>query len=260
MLQYWRILALTFALMAVGAYQLYGTFSNEGYAPQQPIAFSHVLHAGVMKMECLYCHSSAEKGAHAGVPSVDLCMGCHALVQTGKPEIQKLTKYYESGKPVPWVRIHRLPDHAVFNHKWHLAAGVACQTCHGPIQEMPVVRQWQKLEMGKCMECHRQNTYLPNEEGKGIYHPPTYHEAPVTEEERHLAAGEYAALQKEGSPAFTSAKHEFERYASGLGWSEEDERVIVSRLAEYRKDIYQHGRGAQLRGQNASVECSTCHH
>jgi hypothetical protein len=247
MLQYWRVLAFTFFLMGVGAYQLYGVFSNEGYQPEQPIPFSHTLHAGVMKMECLYCHSSAEQGPHAGVPSMDLCMGCHSIVKTDSPHIKKLTEHYQSGKPVPWVRIHKLPDHAFFNHKWHVAAGVACQTCHGPVEQMNVVKQWSKLEMGACMECHRQDTYV-----KDILHTPTYHEN-FTEAE--LAAAHAVEIPKEGTDMVSL---HLSKYAGSA--TPEQVSVLKGRLEEYKKNIYIHGRGAQLRGKNASVECSTCHY
>ena len=253
MLQYWRVFFLTTVIMGVGAFQLYGIFSNAGYEPQQPIPFSHALHAGVMKMECLYCHSTAEKSAHASVPPVELCMGCHSIVKTNSPYIQKLTEYYEKGIPVPWVRIHKLPDHAYFSHRWHVAAGVACQTCHGPIQNMAVVKQWTKLEMGACMECHRQDTYVAN-----IDHPPTYHEAPITNVERTEAATIVAASSI-SSPDWVSTNSEFSKY-HGANLSANDKNVILARMKSYRDDIYQHGRGTQLRGKNASIECSTCHY
>lgn len=263
MLQYWRVFVFTLALMAVGGYQLYGVFSNEGYQPEQPIPFSHALHSGVMKMECLYCHSSAETGPHAGVPQMDLCMGCHSIVRTDSPHIQKLTKYYEEGKPVPWVRIHKLPDHAFFNHQWHIAAGVSCQTCHGPVEQMNVVQQWQKLEMGACMECHRQDTYVDS-----INHPPTYHEAPFGArahegDHAHDHAHEGEVHAEAAAPAanveYASVTRHLEKYGKpGLSAAEAEE--LKNRLVEYKKDIYYHGRGVQLRGKNASVECSTCHY
>lgn len=253
MRQYWRVLALTFAILAVGAFQLYGVFSNKGYQPVQPIPFSHVLHAGVMKMECLYCHSQAEKGPHAGIPSLDLCMGCHSQVMTSSPYIQTLAKYYEEGKPVPWVRIHHLPEHAYFSHRWHVAAGVACQTCHGPIQNMPVVGQWRKMEMKDCVECHRQNTYVEQ-----IDHPATYHEAPITTEEMTAASSGLELAAAEKAPEWTSAAREFGKYHS-RSMAPEEAKVLLTRLKEYKDDIYIHGRSAQLRGKNASLECSTCH-
>ena len=255
MLRYWRVFVFLVVVLVIGSIQLYGVFSNEGYAPEQPINFSHVIHAGALQMECLYCHSSAEKGAHAGIPSVELCMGCHSIVQTQSPEIQKLTEYYNNGEPVPWVRIHRLPDHAYFNHKWHVEAGVACQECHGPIQSMPKVGQWRKLEMAACMECHRNEDYADQ-----VHHSPTYHEggldvekAPAEGEALYEAAG--AGPQ---DPSFLSASDYIRKYHGNM--SPDEKRAMLVRLTEYREDLYNHGRVVQLRGQNASVECSTCHY
>ncbi|MCC6546064.1 cytochrome c3 family protein [Candidatus Sumerlaeota bacterium] len=253
--QYWRVFALTFAIMAVGAYQLYGVFSNKGYEPVQPINYSHVLHAGVMQMECLYCHSQAEKGPSAGIPGLDVCMGCHAVVRTDSPEIQKMAKYYAEGKPVPWVRIHRIPDHAFFNHRWHVEAGVACQTCHGPVQNMPVVHQWTKLEMGKCVECHRQGQYAGQ-----IDHPPTFHEPEVTAAEVASAPEGLTLAGAEENPQWASAAAEFKKYHDSSAMSPDDTKVMLTRLKQYQEDIYQHGRQYQTRGKNASVECSTCHY
>jgi hypothetical protein len=254
MLQYWRVFAFILAIMGVGAFQLYGVFSNEGYKPQQPIPFSHALHSGVMKMECLYCHSTAETGPHAGVPSMDLCMGCHSIVRTDSPHIQKLTEYYESGQPIPWVRIHQLPDHAFFNHRWHVAAGIACQTCHGPVEHMNVVQQWSKLEMGACMECHRQDTYVDQ-----INHPPTYHELPFYHRELEAAAAKPELMVGSNEGQWASINAHLQKY-HGDSLKAEEAAALRARLADYKKDIYLHGRGVQLRGRNASVECSTCHY
>lgn len=260
MRSYWRVFVLVIALMGVGAYQLYGIFSNEGYRPQQPINYSHVLHAGVMQMECLYCHYQAEKGPYAGIPAVDVCMGCHSIVRTDSPEIQKLAEYYRTGEPVPWVRIHKLPDHSFFNHQWHVAAGVACQECHGPIQEMPVVAQWRKLEMGECMTCHQQDTYAHQ-----VNRVPTYHEVPMTDEEI-AASASVVAPAKSPTPSsrsreevsWSSLQEHLSRFYPGLSATEK--QVMQARLKNYQEDIYVHGRVVQLRGVNAAIECSTCHY
>ncbi len=130
---------------------------NTGYEPVQPIAFSHQLHVSGNKIDCMFCHTAVEKGPHATVPSPSICMKCHSIVKTDKPAIQKLTELYNAGKPVEWIRIHRLPDHVYFSHRWHIARGFKCQQCHGPIETMDVVYQAQRLEMGDCVSCHRQN-------------------------------------------------------------------------------------------------------
>ena len=106
-------------------------------------------------MDCRYCHTSAYRSPHAGVPSLSTCMNCHTVVKTDSPWIQKMQKSYAEGKPIEWVRVHELPDHAHFNHKRHLAKGVQCETCHGNVKEMDKIVQDQPLNMGWCLNCHR---------------------------------------------------------------------------------------------------------
>ena len=150
-------LLLIVVTLALGGWAFLDTFSNVGYAPIQPIPFSHKLHAGTRKIPCLYCNSNAERSRHATIPSTNVCMNCHLVVRTDKPAIQQVTKLYNEGKAIPWVRVHRLPDYVYFSHRWHVARGIACQTCHGQIQTEDVIRQAENLKMGWCISCHRQN-------------------------------------------------------------------------------------------------------
>lgn len=149
---------------------------QKGYAPVQPINYSHELHAGKYKINCLYCHSGADKGKQATIPSASTCMNCHMHVTAkdkydGKvsPEIAKIyeavgwdaeKKAYDPSKPktpIKWVRVHNLPDHAYFNHAQHVKVGkVECQACHGPVETMKVVSQQRSLQMGWCINCHRE--------------------------------------------------------------------------------------------------------
>ena len=131
--------------------------NNQGYAPTQPIAYSHAVHAGELQIPCLYCHYAAETSRYAGIPPTQICMNCHTQVRPDLPEVVKLKQAIDTGTPIPWVRVHWLPDHVYFNHSAHLNGGVACQTCHGPIQEMGRVEQWAPLTMGWCVNCHRAN-------------------------------------------------------------------------------------------------------
>ncbi|MBL9087944.1 MAG: hypothetical protein JNM10_12475 [Planctomycetia bacterium] len=159
-----------------------------GYEPVQPIAFSHPLHAGQLEIPCLYCHSAAERSRHAGLPSDAVCMNCHRAVGATLSAVQEeaerakaarrqplpvvsseIAKLYraqgldDTGQPVPgarvtpirWVRVHNLPDFAYFDHRSHVAVGVACETCHGPVDTMARVRQHADLTMGWCVNCHR---------------------------------------------------------------------------------------------------------
>ena len=122
-------------------------------APEQPIAYSHMVHveAGI---QCLYCHPSAVQSPIAGIPSLQKCMGCHNVIQKDSPEIQQVSGYFESGEPIPWVEVNYQPDFVYFNHQPHLGAGLNCETCHGDVGQMDVTRQTVKMDMGWCLECH----------------------------------------------------------------------------------------------------------
>ena len=183
---YIALLALVFFI--VGGYFVSKGAINlgrqQGYMPQQPIYYSHKVHAGINQINCLYCHGSAWESKHAASPSINICMNCHKAISTyekgpklfdeagkeinGTAEIEKLYKFagYTPGqpwdasksKPVEWIKIHNLPDHVYFNHAQHVNAGkVACQSCHGNVQEMDVVGQQAELSMGWCINCHRES-------------------------------------------------------------------------------------------------------
>ncbi len=137
-----------------------------GYQPDQPINFSHKLHAGDMQIDCQYCHTGVSKGRHALVPSTNICMNCHTIARKDKPEIVKLTEYYEKGIPVPWKRIHKVPEYAYFNHSVHINKNIQCESCHGNIAAVEKVSQVKGFTMTSCLDCHRypekQLTYLEN--------------------------------------------------------------------------------------------------
>ena len=140
--------------------------------PLQPIQFSHKHHAGMYEIDCQYCHSGTDRSPAAGVPSVELCMGCHAQFPASYDElegIRTLKKHWEEKTPIEWEQIHRLPEHVQFQHRAHVRAGFDCQECHGAVEEydkLPLVEDtiwWPwglpaaKLEMGWCIDCHREN-------------------------------------------------------------------------------------------------------
>ena len=188
---FWRnkvyITLIVLVLFVVGGYWVVegavGLGRQQGYQPEQPIFYSHKVHAGINQISCLYCHSNALDSKHATVPPLNVCMNCHAAINDyshgpklyredgsevdGTAEIQKLYSYtgYDpktstyntaNAKPVEWIKIHNLPDHVFFSHAQHTNAGkVQCQTCHGPIQEMNEVKQFAPLSMGWCINCHR---------------------------------------------------------------------------------------------------------
>jgi mono/diheme cytochrome c family protein len=151
-----------------------GPFDPPG-APVQPILFSHLIHAGAFQINCQYCHADARRSQYAGLPSVERCMGCHKIVAAaGNPEVQRLQGYWQRREPIPWVRIYKVPEFVYFQHRGHIRAGVACQTCHGEIQQLmriPAIEGPNRfndllnlvgftpapapLSMGWCVECHR---------------------------------------------------------------------------------------------------------
>jgi hypothetical protein len=159
------LLLLVIGAVVLSAYS--GASSSQGNQPTQPINFPHPRHAGAVAdsglgMNCLYCHNSANKSQDVGMPAVSTCMGCHTVAGVQKPEIQKLKKYADAKKPIPWVRIHKVPEYVHFPHVRHVNAGVTCQTCHGQVQKMAQVYQYASLNMGWCVNCHV-NGYDPKE-------------------------------------------------------------------------------------------------
>ena len=183
--QFLMLVASIFLLLA-GAYFAFGYFMqvgiDQGYAPVQPIHYSHKIHAGDNQIDCNYCHSSARKSKTSGIPSLNVCMNCHKNISeyTGEEDLEngyttefyndQIAKLYDAvgwdvddqsytgeEKPVKWVRIHNLPDFAYFNHSQHVTvAGVECQKCHGPVEEMEIMEQFAPLTMGWCIDCHRE--------------------------------------------------------------------------------------------------------
>lgn len=126
-----------------------------GYQPDQPINFSHKLHAGQMGIDCKYCHIGVNKGRHAMVPALSTCVNCHTVARRDKPEIVKLFDYYDNNKPLPWKRIHKVPDYVYFNHSVHVNKGIECAQCHGKVEKMDKVLQVESFTMSACLNCHR---------------------------------------------------------------------------------------------------------
>ncbi len=120
----------------------------------QPIDFSHAHHVTEIGIDCQFCHAYARRGPVAGIPSVQRCAGCHRVVLSEQPEILKVLEYWENEEPIPWVRVHDLPDHVRFTHKAHVRAGVGCEACHGDVARMEAAVQVESLSMGWCVSCH----------------------------------------------------------------------------------------------------------
>lgn len=165
------VVALAAAGIAASGYELTGIQLTGGASAEQPIAFPHDIHAGQNQIPCMYCHYTADRSVDAGIPSVQLCVGCHApgataapgapiqqaMIAGDSPEVQKLITYWNEKQPIPWVRIHDLPDHAHFPHMMHVNAGLECQQCHGAVEEMNgPPQQVASLRMGWCLDCHKE--------------------------------------------------------------------------------------------------------
>ena len=149
---------LTLILIGGVALGYYATDANlnVGYGPVQPIEFSHKLHAGDLGLDCRFCHFTVERSAFAALPPTQICMKCHSKVRTDSVKLLPVRATFAESKPIPWVRVHKLPDFVYFDHAVHLTAGVGCSTCHGRVDQMQRVEQVQSLSMGWCIDCHRQ--------------------------------------------------------------------------------------------------------
>jgi hypothetical protein len=130
-------------------------FTQVGYRPEQPVPYSHRLHAGQLGMDCRYCHVNVERAPMAMVPPTETCMNCHQLVRTDSAMLQPIRDSWEKGTAMEWVRIHKLPDYVYFDHSVHVTAGVGCVECHGRIDQMDRVQMEKPLSMGWCLDCHR---------------------------------------------------------------------------------------------------------
>jgi len=158
------ILAALLAVSTLGAFAastLRRVGVSEGYAPAQPIAFSHRIHTGENQIPCLHCHFAAEKSRHAGIPPLNVCMNCHTQLKIAAAEVEKLKEAVAQRRAVRWVTVHNLPDFVYFNHSQHVLRGIACSACHGAVETMERVRQVAPLTMGWCIGCHRVKGVLP---------------------------------------------------------------------------------------------------
>lgn len=148
-----------FVVWTNGSFRQYS--DQSGYQPIQPINFSHKIHAGDNKINCTYCHSSADKSKAASIPTATSCMNCHTKVLPDSPEVQKIVAALQNDQPIEWVKVNDLADFVVFNHSRHVTAGVNCNSCHGPVETMEKIEQFSNFSMGSCVACHRQNQGVP---------------------------------------------------------------------------------------------------
>ena len=159
-------------LVTAGAtYYFTPKYTRVGYAPVQPVPFNHALHTGQLGLDCRYCHTAVDKGPHSTVPSAQTCMNCHSIIKKDSPLLATVRASFDSGDPVPWVKIHQAPDFVYFNHSVHVARGVSCVECHGNVTkatntvglalltsgpgQAEAIAQQQPLSMSFCLDCHR---------------------------------------------------------------------------------------------------------
>lgn len=130
-------------------------YTDVGYAPEQPVQYSHRLHAGQLGLDCQYCHTNVKDAAHSNVPATQTCMNCHSQIRTESVKLLPVRESWATGESIEWIKVHKLPDYARFSHAVHTNNGVGCESCHGRIDQMEVVFQVEPLSMSWCLECHR---------------------------------------------------------------------------------------------------------
>jgi len=160
-------------------------YTDVGYQPEQPVPFSHKVHAGDLGIDCRYCHASIEESHEANIPPAQTCMNCHRSIKKNSEALAPVRESYETGKPINWVRVHKLPEYAYFDHSVHLKAGVGCTSCHGDIDRQEIVTQRETLSMGWCLDCHRH----PHQHIRDLT------ETSVTDMEWQPAKGQYNAAE-----------------------------------------------------------------
>ncbi len=155
------ILVIVLSTLAVGIVWYWFSPKNTdvGYAPLQPVPYSHKLHVGELGMDCRYCHANVERSPAATIPPTQVCMNCHKIIKADSPNILKLRESFDNNRPMAWKKVHNLPDYAYFDHSRHVLAGISCVSCHGRIDKMAIVHQVQPLSMRWCLDCHRAPEY-----------------------------------------------------------------------------------------------------
>lgn len=228
-------------------------YTRVGYEPTQPVPFSHKIHAGQLGLDCRYCHSFAEVSSHANVPTNQTCFNCHGPgkgnIKSASPKLEKVIKAAETGKPIEWVKVHKAPDYVYFNHSAHLNRGISCQSCHGQINEMEVVKHDQPQSMGWCLDCHRnpEQKLRPLDQITNLNYKP----------EQLDRSGFYAGLLKKGVKADEiAATIEAGKTASKL------EEIVALASGKFGAKVTQLEVGSQLKKHwqvQPPENCTTCH-
>ena len=162
------VIVLVGLATAGATYYMTPAYTRVGYAPVQPVPFSHAKHAGELGIDCRYCHTYVEQSGHSNVPTSQTCMNCHNQVKANSLTLAVIRESYQTGQPVQWIRIHQAPDFVYFNHSIHVNRGISCVECHGKVNEMDVVQHAKPLSMSFCLDCHR-NPELHVREKADVY-------------------------------------------------------------------------------------------
>ncbi len=199
--------ALGFALYEIA---LSPWYTNQNVTREQPVPFSHRHHAGELGIDCRYCHTSVEKSSFAGLPPTQTCMTCHSQIWTNSSMLEPVRASYRDDKSIEWTRVNALPDFVYFDHSIHVAKGVGCTTCHGPIAEMPLTYRAGTLYMSWCLDCHRQpeKNLRPKSQVFNAFYEKPSHDHPVAVEDGtkfvdQLALGAYLAKEYKIQPLKT---------------------------------------------------------
>ena len=233
-------------------YFLSPRFLEVGYRPVQPVPYSHRLHAGELQLDCRYCHASVETSPVANVPPTATCMNCHKTVARTSEALAPVRESAASGRPLRWLRVHKLPDYAYFNHSVHINRGVSCASCHGKINEMEVVRHDQPLSMGWCLDCHRnpENSLRPLDQITNLDYAPKDLDR----------AGFYKQLLEAGTPAGEIAEVILgEKPAVEVGGVED---LLAMAEKKFGASVTQREVGSQLKKHwqiQPPESCAACH-
>lgn len=219
-----------------------------GYMPEQPVPYSHALHAGELGIDCRYCHNSVEETGYAAVPPTQTCMNCHGKVWPASPKLAPVRESYAEGTPVEWIKIHDLPDYAYFNHSVHVNQGVSCVSCHGRVDRMEEVWQEKPLSMGWCIECHRD---------------PAENLRPVDRSEVELLVGEGLVTLPGAVAGGIDPVSRFldEARVTNLGWGQDiatEDRERMGRLLMEKRGLLDTEKNPTVRFAMLT-NCSTCH-
>jgi hypothetical protein len=238
--------------------------TDVGYMPVQPVQYSHALHAGELQIDCRYCHSAVEYTGRAGVPPTQTCMNCHRLVETEEPKLAKVREScipgYKAGDdlkqdcdpngaPIPWVRIHKTPDYAYFEHSPHMQAGVGCESCHGRVDKMVEVSQQKPLSMGWCYDCHKM--------GQDAYHAElTAQKAADAVKVAKADGKDVEAAEATAAEAAEDSENAFEHFVQHASIRPKD-KVTVMGYQFNKADYHQ---VSNQKGQLLPpIHCSGCH-